>query len=276
MITSPASDHRGLAWQIEVWDRISQLYPDEIDPRFEPVVDGLLRRASLRVGERVLDLGTGTGAVAAKAAALVADDGFVLAVDISPEMLDRARRRSEGSSARFEVREAAAEAIPAGENAFDVVLASLSLMYVIDRAAAARELARVLRPGGRLVGAVWAGPESCDIVRFQQTAGRFAPTPPVPGVGPGALANAEPFLDQLAGCGIQAQVETDVLGFDFDDFDSAWHALAGVTAAQLPPERQEEAKAAVREAMWPDPAAASSFRNTVQYIVGRCPESVRT
>ncbi len=270
------TDSQGLAWQIGVWDQISQIYRDEIDHRFEPVVDGLLRRAGLRVGERVLDLGTGTGAVAAKAAALVADEGFVLAVDISPEMLDRARRRSEGGSARFQVREAAAEAIPAGENAFDVILASLSLMYVIDRAAAARELARVLRPGGRLVGAVWSGPESCDIVLFQQTAGRFAPTPPVSGVGPGALADAEPFLDQLAGCGIRARVETEVLGFDFDDFDSAWDALAGVTTAQLPPERQEEAKAAVREAMWPDPAAARRFRNTVQYIVGECPEPSRT
>lgn len=276
MITSSATDSQGLAWQIGVWDQISQIYRDELDPRFEPVVDGLLRRAGLRVGDRVLDLGTGTGAVAAKAAALVADEGLVLAVDISPEMLDRARRQSTVGSARFEVREGAAEAVPAGENAFDVVLASLSLMYVIDRAAAARELARVLRPGGRLVGAVWSGPESCDIVLFQQTAGRFAPIPPVSGVGPGALADAGPFLDQLADCGIQAQVETEVLGFDFNDFDSAWDALAGVTTAQLPPERQELAKAAVREAMWPDPAASRSFRNTVQYIVGRCPESART
>lgn len=148
------TDSQGLTWQIGVWDQISQIYRDEIDPRFEPVVDGLLRRADLRGGERVLDLGTGTGAVAAKAAALVADEGLVLAIDISPEMLDCARQRSEGGSARFQVREAAAEAIPAGDNAFDVILASLSLMYVIDRAAAARELARVLRPGGRPVGAL--------------------------------------------------------------------------------------------------------------------------
>lgn len=109
----------------------------------------------------------------------------------------------------------------------------------------------------------------CDIVRFQQTAARFAPDPPVSGVGPGALADAEPFLDQLASCGIQTRVETEVLGFDFADFASAWHALAGVTTAQLPPERQDEAKAAVREAMWPDPAAARWFRNTVQYIIGQ-------
>ena len=234
----------GLAWQVGVWDRISQIYRDEIDTRFEPVVNGLLRRADLRVGEHVLDLGTGTGAVAAKAAEAVTHGGSVLAIDISAEMLGHARQRSEGGRACFEVRQAGAEAIPTGENAFDVILTSLSLVYVIDRAAAARELARVLRPGGRLVAAIWAGPEMCDIVRFQQTAGRFAPDPPVSGVGPGALADPDPFLDQLASRGIQTRVETEVLGFDFADFASAWDALADVTTAQSPPERQDEAKAA--------------------------------
>src|SRR5207342_966318 len=151
-----------------------------------------------------------------------------------------------------QVHEGRAEAIPAGPATFDVVLASLSLMYVIDRAAAAREIARVLRPGGRFVAAVWAGPGSCDIVLFQQTAGRFAPPPPVPGVGPGALADPSVFVGQLATAGIHPEVDTDVLGFDFDDFESAWNVLAGVTTAQLGPERRGEAKAAVQKAMWPD------------------------
>jgi hypothetical protein len=65
----------------------------------------------------------------------------------------------------------------------------------------------------------------------------------------------------------------EVLGFDFD---SAWDASVGVTTAQLPPERQEEAKAALCEVMWPDRAASRSFRNTVQHIVGRRPGSGRT
>jgi SAM-dependent methyltransferase len=118
----------------------------------------------------------------------------------------------------------------------DVVLASLSLMYVIDRAAAAREIARVLRPGGRFVAAVWAGPAECDIVWFQQTAGSFAPAPPVPGVGPGALADTRPLLAQLEDVDLRARVETEILGFDFDDFESAWETLAGVTTATLAPE----------------------------------------
>jgi SAM-dependent methyltransferase len=49
--------------------------------------------------------------------------------------------------------------IPTADDAFDVVLACLSVMFVVDRAAAVREIARVLRPGGRIVAAVWAGPE---------------------------------------------------------------------------------------------------------------------
>jgi hypothetical protein len=106
-------------------------------------------------------------------------------------------------------------------------------------------------------------------VKFQQTAGRFAPAPPVPGVGPGALADVGSFLVQLEGAGIDAHVEREALRFDFPRFAVAWEVLAGVTTANLEPERREEAKAAVRDAMWPDPDAARTFRNTTQFILGR-------
>jgi SAM-dependent methyltransferase len=142
-------------------------------------------------------------------------------VDISLEMLAVAHQRATArglTNVRF--REGRAEAIPAEDGHFHAVLASLSLMYAIDRAAA-REMARVLRPGGRFVAAVWAGPEPCDIVLFQQTAGRFAPPPPVPGVGPGALADPTPFLQQLADAGIESHVETETFGFDVDNLLSA-------------------------------------------------------
>ena len=104
---------------------------------------------------------------------------------------------------------------------------------------------------------------------FQQTAGRFAPSPPVPGVGPGALADPTPFVDQLAEAGIEASVETEALGFDFDDFSSAWEVLAGVTTAALDAERRAEAKAAVQAAMWPGGEGPRHFRNVTQFIVGR-------
>ena len=263
------SDEKGLTWQIGVWNQISQLYVREIDRRFFPVVEAVINRASLRPGEQVLDLGTGTGAAAVRAAVAVGAEGSVVGIDISQEMLTQARQTAatlDLQNVHFE--EGRAEAIPAGPAAFDKVLASLSLMYVIDRAAAAREIARVLRPGGRLAAAVWADPASCDIVLFQQTAGSFAPPPPVPGVGPGALADPSVFVAQLATASIEADVHTEVLGFDFDDFESAWNVLAGVTTAQLGPERREEAKTAVRNVMWPHGDGPRHFRNTTHFIVG--------
>jgi SAM-dependent methyltransferase len=262
-------EREGLAWQVGVWNRISDIYLREIDRRFEPVVDGVISRAGLNGGEQVLDLGTGTGALLERAAPMVAPSGRVTGVDISPDMLAVAKQRLDASGlTNVDLREGRAEQIPAGSAAFDVILAGLSMMYVIDRAAAAQEIARVLRPGGRFVAAIWAGPEQCDIVLFQQTAGRFAGTPPVPGVGPGALADPSTFVEQLQEAGIRARVETETLGFDFADFSSAWDTLAGVTTAHLPPERQQEAKNAVIAAMYPDPDEPRHFRNETRFIVG--------
>ena len=165
--------------------------------------------------------------------------------------------------------EGAAEHLSVATAEFDAVVACLSLMFVIDREAAAQEIARVLRPAGRFVASVWAGPEGCDLVRFQQAAGRFSGPPPVPGVGPGAMADTAPFLEQLKQVGIQAHVEHETVGFDFPDFQSAWDTFAGVTAARMPPERQVEAKASVlREMSW-SPSAPCHFRSVVQFIVGR-------
>jgi SAM-dependent methyltransferase len=265
-----AIDQQALAWQIGVWNGISEIYLREIDRRFAPVVDAVMTRAALSPGERVLDLGTGTGAVAERAAEVVGAGGHVVAMDISPQMLALARTRLVARGlAHVTLQEGRAETIPADDSSFDVVLASLSLMYVIDREAAAREIARVLRRDGRLVAAVWAGPDECDIVRFQQTAGRFAGPPPVPGVGPGALADPQIFLQQLAAAGIEGRAETEVLGFEMDSFAQAWDALARVTTADLAAEVQANAKEAVRAAMYPLGDGPRHFRNVTQFILGR-------
>ena len=257
------SKQAGLKWQVGVWDRIWPIYLREVDNRFTEVVDGVIRRAAL------LDLGTGIGSVAVKAASSVIPGGNLAAVDISPEMLGLARQRAASIGlSNITFLEGRAEEIPAQSGQFDAVLASLSLMYVIDRAAAAREIARVLRPGGRLVAAVWGGAEQADRVLFQQIAGSFAPRPPVPGVGPGALADPAEFLAQLENAGTRASVESETTGFVFDNFASAWDTLAGVTTAQLPSERQEEAKAAVRARMRPIGDGARQFRNVTHFILG--------
>jgi SAM-dependent methyltransferase len=257
----------GFAWQVAVWERMAQVYEREIDRRFAPVIQILVDRAMLRPGETVLDLGTGTGSVAILAATKVGPMGRIMAIDISSEMLNTAEARIRAQALEnVELAEGRAEGIPAPADSFDAVLASLSLMYVIDRAAAASEIARILRPGGRFVAAVWSNPQDADIVLFQQTAGGFAPTPPVPGVGPGALADPQPFLAQLAAVGLTASYQTDVTSFQFPNFAEAWAALAGVTTAALDASIQEQAKATVMDRMWPSPSSPREFRNATHFI----------
>ncbi len=271
-MTDKNQEEAALAWQVGVWNGISDIYLSEIDRRFIPVVEATIARAALTVGESVLDIGTGTGTLAQRSAEAVGPSGGVVAIDISPGMLELAQQRiTSGGLDNTSVREGSAENIPAEDDSFDAVLASLSMMYVIDREAAAREIARVLRPGGRFVASVWAGPEECDIVLFQQTAGRFAGSPPVPGVGPASLADAGGFLLQLEAAGIQARIETQEFGFEFADFASAWDALAGVTTAHLSANQRQEAKDAVMTAVYPDGDGPHHFRNSTQFIIGESP-----
>lgn len=262
----------GLVWQVGIWDRMADVYQSEIDTRFGPVIEHLLRRANLQSGETILDLGTGTGSVAIAASEKLGPDGRIIAVDISDEMLETARARVRSLSIpNVEFAEGRAEAIPVEDDSLDAVLASLSLMYVIDRPTAAREISRVLRPGGRFVASVWAGPDEADIVRFQQIAGSFAPAPPVQGVEPGALADPNPFLSQLEFAGLHVRCDKETTSFRFANFEDAWDALAGVTTAALGSDIQKQAKEAVQDAMWSDPGSPREFRNTTQFIAAGKP-----
>lgn len=268
-MTNTQSKHKeGLAWQVDVWDQMTPIYAQKVDCRFIPVVDQVMLRARLLPGLRVLDVGTGTGAVALRAAPLVRG-GEVIGVDISRHMLDIAKQRAQAAQLdNTTFVEGRAEELPIEDNSVDRVLASLSLMYSLDRAASAHEFARVLRPGGRVVAAFWAGPEENDIVRFQMMAGSFAPEPPAPGVGPGSMANGDEFVDALKDAGVESSLETETLGFVFDTFEDAWEVLVGVTTAGMTSQKQEEAKAAVRQAMWPKDGGPQHFSNLTQFLVG--------
>lgn len=261
---------QALEWQRDIWDRLSQTYADTTDRLFEPLVHRAVERAAPVAGEALLDVGCGTGSVAVEAARHVGPDGLVLGVDPSPRMLERATARGHALGLR-NVRfvEGTAEEIPADPGLFDVVVASLSLMYVIDREAAAAECTRVLRRGGRFVGVVWAAAEHADIVRFQNALAALGPPPPAAGVGPDALADPTPFLRQLGGAGIDAEVEAETFGFEVGSFAVAWEVMAEVTASRMTPDARERAKAEIRKAMWPDGDGPRTFTNRALFITGR-------
>lgn len=100
-----------------------------------------------QAGERWLDIGTGSGGIALRAARAGA---LVTAQDIAPAALEEARRlaAAEGLEMEFDVGDA--QALPYEDASFDVVASAFGVQFAVDHASAARELARVCRPGGRL------------------------------------------------------------------------------------------------------------------------------
>ncbi len=111
-----------------------------------------LGHAALRSGEIVLDLGSGAGFDAFLAAREVGETGRVIGVDVTPEMLERARRNAlAGGYRNVEFREGRIEALPVEDGSVDLVISNCVINLVPDKRAVYREVARVLRPGGRVV-----------------------------------------------------------------------------------------------------------------------------
>ena len=116
---------------------------------FVPWATILLRHASLRRGERVLDVACGTGIVARLAAPLVSSNGHVVALDLNQAMLAVACAQPAPSGATITWQEGNAMALPAPDRSFDAVLCQHGLQFIPDRARAVSEMRRVLVPGGR-------------------------------------------------------------------------------------------------------------------------------
>ena len=106
---------------------------------------------SLAPGERVLDLGSGAGTDSLVAAQMVGAEGHVTGIDMTPEMLAKARdAAAELGSGNVEFVEGEAERLPFQDGSFDVVVSNGVIDLIPDKEAVFAELFRVLRPGGRL------------------------------------------------------------------------------------------------------------------------------
>jgi len=127
------------------YDRLSAALSFWQDPRWRrALVDAVAPQA----GERILDVATGTGMVAAELRARA--DCTVVGLDQSPQMLAAARARFAGEGARVELVEGEAERLPFEDASFDALTFTYLLRYVEDPLATMRELTRVVRPGGRV------------------------------------------------------------------------------------------------------------------------------
>lgn len=138
----------------------------------------LVRYAGVRRGERVLDVGTGSGIVAVTAGRQGAE---VAGVDPSPDLLTKARDNAalaECPAIRWD--EGSAEQLPYADASFDVVLSQYAHMFSPEPDAAAREMLRVLKPGGRLAFSAWTP----DGIAPRLMGLSFRYLPPMPGEPP--------------------------------------------------------------------------------------------
>lgn len=156
-----------------------------------PLGRTLVRAAGVTEGDRVLDVATGTGAVAIPAAQAGAR---VTAADLTPELLTHGRTHAARYGVHIEWDEADAEALPYADHAFDVVLSSIGVMFAPQHQRVADELIRTTRPGGTIGLLAWT-PEGF-IGQLMATVKPYVPPPP-PGAQPAPLWGTEAHLQEL-------------------------------------------------------------------------------
>jgi SAM-dependent methyltransferase len=138
----------------------------------------LVRFAGVHKGAEVLDVGCGTGVVALTAARLGAR---VTGVDLTPQLVERARENSSLSKLEIAWHQGDAEALPVPDAKFDFVLSQFGHMFAPRPEAVVAEMLRVLKPGGTIAFSTW--PPEMFVGRTFALMGKYGPPPP-PGVSP--------------------------------------------------------------------------------------------
>ena len=197
----------------------------ELERFGRPVTDSMLRALDPQPGDTLLELAAGPGDTGFEAAAVLGDDGRLISTDFSSEMVEVARRRAcELGVRNVEHLVADAEEIPLADDSVDGVVCRFGLMLMADPERALAESRRVIRPGGRLVLAVWGAAERNPWISI---AGRtfaqlgLAP-PPEPGApGMFVLADHDRLSGLLESAGFEVERIEDVpVVLEFADVDA--------------------------------------------------------
>jgi ubiquinone/menaquinone biosynthesis C-methylase UbiE len=223
---------------------------DEVEARLTASVsERMLDLAELRPGMRVLDLASGRGEPALRAARRVGPQGFVLGFDVSDAVLAIARERAHREAiTNVELRVGDATCLDdLPDGGFDAATARWGLMFMQTPVAALASVRRVLRPGAPLVAAFWAEPERVPWSTLpRRVLARHRDVPPIDPDAPGVFRYADPsriardFLE--AGFAVEHIEELDVPVIESATAAGivAWVRDLGIArgASELPAEKQ--------------------------------------
>jgi ubiquinone/menaquinone biosynthesis C-methylase UbiE len=222
---------------------------------FDPWARALLAFVPPARGTVVLDVASGTGAVAHAAAEIVGPDGRVIAADVSPMMLAGTGLAPADDRAPVELLECPADQLALPDGSVDVVYCQQGLQFMPDRGAVMTEMRRVLRPGGAAGIAVWSDrlrPEPFDTyARILQMHGIAEPYPGA--YDTTKVTMSEPEIEALLNTGgyTQSTVRSVALPLEWPDARVAALGILGSTygqtVASLNPEEQEAVFASIVE-----------------------------
>jgi len=226
-----------------VWSSGGRDY-DEISRGIADSIEHCVMRLNPQPGERILDLSTGTGWTSR----LVARRGAsVVGADIAEDLLEAARAAAEAERLSIEYRVGDAESLPFATGEFDGVISTVGVMFASRQEAAAAELARVCRTGGRIALTTWTA--DGNVLKMFEVMKRYMPAPPNP-------APRSPFewgrterIKELLGGAFDLKFEKAVSYYREPSAEAAWETFSkgyGPTralAASLEPDR----RAALRE-----------------------------
>ena len=190
-------------------------YPAIAQRQLWPVGERIVKRAGVAPGDDVLDVACGTGNAAIRAAQA---GGRVVGLDLTPELLAVGRTLAAEAAIEVEWIEGDAEDLPVESESFDIVVSVFGCMFAPRHEVTAHELARALRPGGRLCVSAWT-PEGA-MGTFFRTLGGYLPPPP-PFAEPPLLWGSEEHVRGLfAGTDVELEFERDAIAFPrFESID---------------------------------------------------------
>ncbi|MCQ1854022.1 methyltransferase domain-containing protein [Neorhizobium galegae] len=242
--------------QRDTWDRFSAGWKKWDEPVLRwlaPFGDAMLRLANLHEHSHVLDVAAGTGEPGLTAAAMV-PRGRVTVTDLSERMLavaaENAARRH---LTNFETKVCDAGALPFPDAHFDSVLCRFGFMFFPDISLAAREFARVAKPGARICAAVWSGPDSNPwATTIMSTIARHVEMPAPPPGSPGLFRCAPSGLMRSAfeGAGLKDINEEEVLSvMTHESPERYWDFMTDIAAPVVAglAKADPETKANIRE-----------------------------